>query len=95
MSADELLSSYSIRYDHELSRSSSKTNLKKQHVDFLFILLFRVMIHYMFFSEKVEVLALRASLPSHFHLQLSELEFNEIIGSGKSFNVSCSFPLKW
>lgn len=35
-----------------------------------------------FFSEKAEVLLLRASLPSHFHLQLSELEFNEIIGSG-------------
>lgn len=34
------------------------------------------------FSEKAEVLLLRASLPSHFHLQLSELEFNEIIGSG-------------
>ncbi|XP_061636127.1 serine/threonine-protein kinase TNNI3K isoform X3 [Phyllopteryx taeniolatus] len=33
-------------------------------------------------KEKAEVLLLRASLPSHFHLQLSELEFNEIIGSG-------------
>uniref|UniRef100_H2LG72 TNNI3 interacting kinase n=1 Tax=Oryzias latipes TaxID=8090 RepID=H2LG72_ORYLA len=33
-------------------------------------------------KEKAEVLVLRASLPSHFHLQLSELEFNEIIGSG-------------
>lgn len=32
---------------------------------------------------------LRASLPSHFHLQLSELEFNEIIGSGES--ISCCF----
>lgn len=37
---------------------------------------------FFFFSEKAEVLLLRASLPSHFHLQLSELEFNEIIGSG-------------
>lgn len=36
------------------------------------------------FSEKAEVLLLRASLPSHFHLQLSELEFNEIIGSGNT-----------
>ncbi|KAK7888902.1 hypothetical protein WMY93_024462 [Mugilogobius chulae] len=33
-------------------------------------------------KEKAEVLLLRATLPSHFHLQLSELEFNEIIGSG-------------
>ncbi|KAI4828489.1 hypothetical protein KUCAC02_022574 [Chaenocephalus aceratus] len=33
-------------------------------------------------KEKAEVLLLRASLPSHFYLQLSELEFNEIIGSG-------------
>uniref|UniRef100_A0A8C3G2V5 Serine/threonine-protein kinase TNNI3K n=1 Tax=Cyclopterus lumpus TaxID=8103 RepID=A0A8C3G2V5_CYCLU len=33
-------------------------------------------------KEKAEVLLLRASLPSHFHLQLSELEFKEIIGSG-------------
>ncbi|KAI1889245.1 hypothetical protein AGOR_G00177160 [Albula goreensis] len=33
-------------------------------------------------KEKADVLLLRASLPSHFHLQLSELEFNEIIGSG-------------
>uniref|UniRef100_A0A667W9K4 Serine/threonine-protein kinase TNNI3K n=1 Tax=Myripristis murdjan TaxID=586833 RepID=A0A667W9K4_9TELE len=32
--------------------------------------------------EKADVLLLRASLPSHFHLQLSELEFHEIIGSG-------------
>uniref|UniRef100_A0A3B4YY57 TNNI3 interacting kinase n=1 Tax=Stegastes partitus TaxID=144197 RepID=A0A3B4YY57_9TELE len=32
-------------------------------------------------TKKAEVLVLRASLPSHFHLQLSELEFNEIIGS--------------
>uniref|UniRef100_A0A669PJ26 Serine/threonine-protein kinase TNNI3K n=1 Tax=Phasianus colchicus TaxID=9054 RepID=A0A669PJ26_PHACC len=28
------------------------------------------------------VLLLRAGLPSHFHLQLSEIEFHEIIGSG-------------
>uniref|UniRef100_H3CZC9 Serine/threonine-protein kinase TNNI3K n=1 Tax=Tetraodon nigroviridis TaxID=99883 RepID=H3CZC9_TETNG len=33
-------------------------------------------------KEKAEVLLLRVSLPSHFHLQMSELEFNEIIGSG-------------
>uniref|UniRef100_W5M6G5 Serine/threonine-protein kinase TNNI3K n=1 Tax=Lepisosteus oculatus TaxID=7918 RepID=W5M6G5_LEPOC len=33
-------------------------------------------------KEKADVLLLRASLPSHFHLQLSELEFHEIIGSG-------------
>ncbi|XP_076009320.1 serine/threonine-protein kinase TNNI3K [Genypterus blacodes] len=33
-------------------------------------------------KEKAEVLLLRATLPSQFHLQLSELEFNEIIGSG-------------
>ncbi|KAM4629426.1 serine/threonine-protein kinase TNNI3K isoform 2-T2 [Polymixia lowei] len=33
-------------------------------------------------KEKADVLLLRASLPSQFHLQLSELEFNEIIGSG-------------
>ncbi|XP_028442675.1 serine/threonine-protein kinase TNNI3K isoform X1 [Perca flavescens] len=33
-------------------------------------------------KEKAEVLLLRANLPSHFHLQLSELEFNELIGSG-------------
>lgn len=39
------------------------------------------------FSEKAEVLLLRASLPSHFHLQLSELEFNEIIGSGNSIHT--------
>lgn len=39
-------------------------------------------IFFCLFSEKAEVLLLRASLPSHFHLQLSELEFNEIIGSG-------------
>lgn len=32
--------------------------------------------------EKADVLLLRASLPSYFQLQLSELEFNEIIGSG-------------
>ncbi len=38
----------------------------------------------LFSSEKVDVLLLRASLPSNFHLQLSELEFNEIIGSGMS-----------
>lgn len=39
------------------------------------------------FSEKAEVLLLRVSLPSHFHLQMSELEFNEIIGSGNSSQV--------
>ncbi|KAL7828980.1 hypothetical protein SRHO_G00326140 [Serrasalmus rhombeus] len=33
-------------------------------------------------KEKADILLLRASLPSNFHLQLSELEFNEIIGSG-------------
>ncbi|XP_078524798.1 serine/threonine-protein kinase TNNI3K isoform X2 [Lissotriton helveticus] len=33
-------------------------------------------------KEKADVLLLRASLPSHFHLQLSDLEFHEIIGSG-------------
>ncbi|XP_037325696.2 serine/threonine-protein kinase TNNI3K [Pungitius pungitius] len=33
-------------------------------------------------KEKAEVLLLRASLPSQFHLQLSDLEFHEIIGSG-------------
>ncbi|XP_040041238.2 serine/threonine-protein kinase TNNI3K isoform X2 [Gasterosteus aculeatus] len=33
-------------------------------------------------KEKAEVLLLRASLPSQFHLQLPDLEFNEIIGSG-------------
>lgn len=38
----------------------------------------------LFSSEKADVLLLRASLPSNFHLQLSELEFNEIIGSGMS-----------
>uniref|UniRef100_A0A8D2MTX5 Serine/threonine-protein kinase TNNI3K n=1 Tax=Zonotrichia albicollis TaxID=44394 RepID=A0A8D2MTX5_ZONAL len=32
--------------------------------------------------EKADVLLLRAGLPSHFHLQLSEIEFHEIIGSG-------------
>uniref|UniRef100_A0A8C4S515 Serine/threonine-protein kinase TNNI3K n=1 Tax=Erpetoichthys calabaricus TaxID=27687 RepID=A0A8C4S515_ERPCA len=37
---------------------------------------------FFFLLEKAEVLLLRASLPSHFHLQLSELEFHEIIGSG-------------
>lgn len=39
------------------------------------------------FSEKAEVLLLRVSLPSHFHLQMSELEFNEIIGSGNRSEV--------
>uniref|UniRef100_A0A8C8BUH8 Serine/threonine-protein kinase TNNI3K n=1 Tax=Otus sunia TaxID=257818 RepID=A0A8C8BUH8_9STRI len=34
------------------------------------------------FAEKADVLLLRAGLPSHFHLQLSEIEFHEIIGSG-------------
>lgn len=38
----------------------------------------------LFSVEKADVLSLRASLPSNFHLQLSELEFNEIIGSGMS-----------
>ncbi|XP_068176018.1 serine/threonine-protein kinase TNNI3K isoform X2 [Antennarius striatus] len=33
-------------------------------------------------KEKAEVLLIRASLPSHFHLPLSELEFSEMIGSG-------------
>ncbi|XP_028918705.1 serine/threonine-protein kinase TNNI3K isoform X2 [Ornithorhynchus anatinus] len=33
-------------------------------------------------KEKADVLVLRAGLPSHFHLQLSEIEFHEIIGSG-------------
>ncbi|MGH0147829.1 UNVERIFIED_CONTAM: hypothetical protein FKN15_048049 [Acipenser sinensis] len=33
-------------------------------------------------KEKADVLLLRASLPSQYHLQLSELEFNEMIGSG-------------
>uniref|UniRef100_W5LBI9 Serine/threonine-protein kinase TNNI3K n=1 Tax=Astyanax mexicanus TaxID=7994 RepID=W5LBI9_ASTMX len=33
-------------------------------------------------KEKADILLLRASLPSNFQLQLSELEFNEIIGSG-------------
>ncbi|XP_057243347.1 serine/threonine-protein kinase TNNI3K [Malurus melanocephalus] len=33
-------------------------------------------------KEKADVLLLRAALPSHFHLQLSEIEFHEIIGSG-------------
>ncbi|XP_074687838.1 serine/threonine-protein kinase TNNI3K isoform X4 [Strix aluco] len=33
-------------------------------------------------GEKADVLLLRAGLPSHFHLQLSEIEFHEIIGSG-------------
>ncbi|XP_030768634.1 serine/threonine-protein kinase TNNI3K isoform X7 [Rhinopithecus roxellana] len=33
-------------------------------------------------KEKADILLLRAGLPSHFHLQLSEIEFHEIIGSG-------------
>uniref|UniRef100_A0A8C9A747 TNNI3 interacting kinase n=1 Tax=Prolemur simus TaxID=1328070 RepID=A0A8C9A747_PROSS len=33
-------------------------------------------------KEKADVLLLRAGLPSHLHLQLSEIEFHEIIGSG-------------
>ncbi|NWY73922.1 TNI3K kinase, partial [Erithacus rubecula] len=33
-------------------------------------------------KEKADVLLLRAGLPAHFHLQLSEIEFHEIIGSG-------------
>ncbi|XP_075837144.1 serine/threonine-protein kinase TNNI3K isoform X1 [Microtus pennsylvanicus] len=33
-------------------------------------------------KEKADVLLLRAGLPSWFHLQLSEIEFHEIIGSG-------------
>ncbi|XP_016284348.2 serine/threonine-protein kinase TNNI3K isoform X3 [Monodelphis domestica] len=33
-------------------------------------------------KEKADVLLLRAGLPSHFHLQLSEIKFHEIIGSG-------------
>ncbi|KAM6166974.1 LOW QUALITY PROTEIN: serine/threonine-protein kinase TNNI3K-like [Erethizon dorsatum] len=33
-------------------------------------------------KEKADVLLLRAGLPSHFHPQLSEIEFHEIIGSG-------------
>uniref|UniRef100_A0A8C6GNM1 Serine/threonine-protein kinase TNNI3K n=1 Tax=Mus spicilegus TaxID=10103 RepID=A0A8C6GNM1_MUSSI len=33
-------------------------------------------------KEKADVLLLRAELPSRFHLQLSEIEFHEIIGSG-------------
>lgn len=43
------------------------------------------------FSEKAEVLLLRASLPSHFQLQLSELEFNEIIGSGNTMHIFSDF----
>lgn len=38
------------------------------------------------FAEKADVLLLRAELPSRFHLQLSEIEFHEIIGSGKQRN---------
>uniref|UniRef100_G3PEC0 Serine/threonine-protein kinase TNNI3K n=1 Tax=Gasterosteus aculeatus aculeatus TaxID=481459 RepID=G3PEC0_GASAC len=41
-------------------------------------------------KEKTEVLLLRASLPSQFHLQLPDLEFNEIIGSGTSAHL---FPV--
>uniref|UniRef100_A0A8C5R0I6 TNNI3 interacting kinase n=1 Tax=Leptobrachium leishanense TaxID=445787 RepID=A0A8C5R0I6_9ANUR len=33
-------------------------------------------------KEKADVLLLRASLPSHFHLPISEIECHEIIGSG-------------
>ncbi|XP_069795533.1 serine/threonine-protein kinase TNNI3K [Narcine bancroftii] len=33
-------------------------------------------------KEKVDILLLRACLPSHFHLHLSDIEFHEIIGSG-------------
>ncbi|XP_062920891.1 serine/threonine-protein kinase TNNI3K isoform X2 [Mobula hypostoma] len=33
-------------------------------------------------KEKADILLLRSSLPSHFHLQLSDIEFHEIIGSG-------------
>ncbi|XP_007885470.1 serine/threonine-protein kinase TNNI3K isoform X2 [Callorhinchus milii] len=33
-------------------------------------------------KEKSDVLLLRAGLPSQFHLQLSDIEFHEIIGSG-------------
>ncbi|NXM71748.1 TNI3K kinase, partial [Serilophus lunatus] len=33
-------------------------------------------------KEKADVLLLRAALPPHLHLQLSEIEFHEIIGSG-------------
>ncbi|XP_067845881.1 serine/threonine-protein kinase TNNI3K isoform X2 [Heptranchias perlo] len=33
-------------------------------------------------KEKADVLLLRASLPSHFQLQLSDIKFHEIIGSG-------------
>lgn len=40
------------------------------------------------FAEKADVLLLRAGLPSRFHLQLSEIEFHEIIGSGKLRNQS-------
>lgn len=45
------------------------------------------MMSFLSFPEKAEVLLLRVSLPSHFHLQMSELEFNEIIGSGNRSEV--------
>lgn len=45
------------------------------------------MTSFLSFPEKAEVLLLRVSLPSQFHLQMSELEFNEIIGSGARSEV--------
>ncbi len=39
-------------------------------------------------KEKIDVLQLRSTLPSHFHLQLADLECQESIGSGSFGKVS-------
>ena len=33
-------------------------------------------------SEKIDVLQLRADLPHQFHILISDIEFNDVIGSG-------------
>ena len=35
-----------------------------------------------FISEKIDVLHLRSTLPSHYQLDISDIEFQETIGSG-------------
>lgn len=37
---------------------------------------------FLFFTEKIDVLQLRSSLPRYFQLQITDLDFQEPIGSG-------------
>ena len=38
--------------------------------------------NWFYFAEKIDVLQLRSELPHHFHILISDIDFQDVIGSG-------------